>query len=291
MKRFLLWFLLALSCVFSAFSLDWPVKTIALTATFGESRNDHFHNGIDLGGGEQPVYPVQEGEIIFYQEEGEFEDDLPAGLGSFVLLESKGGILSSYGHLKKGSIEKSKTLLTSKDVIGIIGDTGYSFGKHLHLTLYDRELGQTVNPLLALPSLEDKRKPIIRNVFLSKGDETISLENFMSVKPGQYELVTESYDLSEFVSYFCPMAPYGMLVLAQGEEVMSLIFDALAMESTNLVLLNKGKPLAFEDLYGEIWKTKSAPIVLSPGKLGLEVVVSDFAGNQSIRQYVILVAE
>ncbi|TFG64603.1 MAG: M23 family metallopeptidase [Spirochaetales bacterium] len=275
----------------TVYPVDWPVKDRVLTATFGESRNDHFHNGIDLGGGEQSVFPVQEGEIIFYQEEDENEFDLPAGLGSFALIESRGGILSLYGHLKKGSLEKTKTEVGRTDILAVTGDTGYSFGKHLHLAIYDRELMQTVNPLLGLPSLADTKKPVIKDIFLAQGDELVKLQNLMSVKSGLYSLVMEVYDLSEYVTYFCPMAPYSIVVFAQGEEVMSVVFDALAVRDSGTVLVNKGTEFSLEGLYLSGWQVQTAPMNLKTGRIQLEIMVRDIAGNEAIRQYDVLAAD
>ncbi len=88
--------------------LDWPLERVVLTATFGESRGDHFHAGIDLGGGEQAVRPIAAGEVVFAHEEGEDYSSVPIGLGSFLVLEHKGGVRSIYGHLQAGSMPRGE---------------------------------------------------------------------------------------------------------------------------------------------------------------------------------------
>ena len=47
--------------------LNWPVSDKiknGISSTFGESRNDHFHGGIDIPGENLPVLPVYKGVAI-----------------------------------------------------------------------------------------------------------------------------------------------------------------------------------------------------------------------------------
>ena len=85
---------------------DWPVEEKLLMATFGERRHGHFFSGIDLGGAEQVVFPIADGEVIFFHEEGGAPHSLKRGNGSFIVLQHEGGIRSVYSHLKKGSIPR-----------------------------------------------------------------------------------------------------------------------------------------------------------------------------------------
>ena len=166
----LIWMALGLP-VLPLDALDWPVKDRILTGTFGEDRNDHFHLGIDLGGGEQEVRPVLGGELVFRYDEGDGYSSLPRGLGTFVVLHHSQNILSFYCHLQKGSPGPIQTAYTPSDRIGIIGDTGHSDGKHLHFAVYDEEAGSWINPLSILPPLPDAQAPVIKRVLLSDGEQ------------------------------------------------------------------------------------------------------------------------
>jgi len=68
-----------------ACGLDWPVSSRIITGTFGEDRGDHFHNGIDIGGGSQDVHPVLPGELVFRFDDASDYSSLPRGVGSFVV--------------------------------------------------------------------------------------------------------------------------------------------------------------------------------------------------------------
>ncbi len=108
----------------TAEGLDWPVRRPVLTATFGEERTDHFHNGIDLGGGEQDVLAVLPGELVFRAEEEAEYSSLPRGVGSFLVLRHDDGIESVYCHLKKGSVDTRRVRYTASQKVGVMGDTG-----------------------------------------------------------------------------------------------------------------------------------------------------------------------
>ena len=111
-----------LMVMFLLSSFRWPVDVTVLTATFGESRYDHYHNGIDLGGGEQDIYPVSGGRIIYREEEHTRADGFPAGLGSFMVIEHDRGLRTLYAHMKANSMTGDLTASESEP-IGVIGDT------------------------------------------------------------------------------------------------------------------------------------------------------------------------
>jgi hypothetical protein len=102
----LAFFLLSLSIA----CFDWPVDDPALLATFGETRYGHYGKGVDIGGGEQQVFTIADGEMIFCHEEGESFYSLKRGNGSFVIIQHEGEIRSIYSHLKKDSIVKDRKL-------------------------------------------------------------------------------------------------------------------------------------------------------------------------------------
>ncbi len=60
--------------------------------------------------------------------------DPKVSLGNFVVLQHENGIFTLYGHLRKIETEVNKKIKTG-DEIGIIGQTGYATGPHLHFEL------------------------------------------------------------------------------------------------------------------------------------------------------------
>lgn len=295
MKRLVLVFLFVLigSCLLLAF--EWPLDQIILTSTFGEHRGDHFHGGIDLGGGEQPIYPISPGEVVFHFREGEDYTSLPTGLGNFLVLQHQGGVRSLYAHLAEGSLDPNRKFYDRSRALGAVGSSGYSSGKHLHLTIIDTEMGTIINPLLLLPPMPDEQAPEIKGLYLQIGQERITLQDGMSLNRSEGRLFATVYDLREDVSFLWKLAPYKVFLYQDGKEISSFTFDSLysapasAESSDNLVLVNT--EMDFSDVYDSPWRLSLGSINLIPGETTLAVFAADFTGNESFKEYTLTVLE
>jgi hypothetical protein len=295
MKRlaFLFFYIYFGGCLLLAF--DWPVDQIVVTATFGEHRGDHFHGGIDLGGGEQPILPISPGELVFAYREGEDYSSLPTGLGNFLVLQHQGGIQSLYAHLGEGSLDPNHRLYDRSRSLGTVGSSGYSSGNHLHLTIIDTEMGTIINPLLLLPPLTDEQAPEIKEVYLQSGQERIMLQNGLTLNRSEGQLFATVYDIREDVSFLWELAPYKVFLSQDGREISTFTFDSLYSApsatgtSHNLVLMNTDR--AFSDVYESPWHLNFGAINLVPGETTLTVFVADFTGNESSKQYTLTVVE
>lgn len=271
----------------SLFSFDWPVKHIIVTSTFGESRGDHFHTGIDLGGSAQTVYPISDGEVIFEHDSGQYSS-IPIGLGNFVVLQHKGNIRSIYCHLKDNSIKRG-TSVRQNEKLGIIGDTGRSFGKHLHLSIIDLETHSILNPLSLLPQVPDSQPPIIKNVFLKVGDKIEKVSQIKNVKPSRAQILVETYDLREDVSFIWKLAPYVIILYENGAELGRITFNSITEHTGKLVL--NGTDKSFNDVYKSDWTYKLNFIELLEGENHFLIVVKDFAGNETMRDYFVKIGK
>ena len=234
------------------FGLDWPVAAKIITGTFGEDRGDHFHNGIDIGGGSQDVHAVLPGELVFRYDEAADFSSLPRGVGSFVVLHHDQDILSLYCHLQNGSLGPLRTSYSPADRLGVIGDTGHADGVHLHFAVFDDEAGSTVNPLSFLPPLPDPA-----------------------------EILAEVYDLREDVSFSWPLAPASVSVSVDGTEVSRLSFDSLQVVEGRAVL--NGTTLSRGQVYDSAGYLRCGTVELRPGASSLRITARDLAGNEAVR--------
>ncbi len=262
------------------FAFEWPLKRVILTATFCESRGDHFHDGIDLGGGEQKVFPIANGEVVFEYSNG-FYSSLPIGLGNFVVLQHQDEVRSVYCHLKDGSIKPGLKRVSRKDSIGIVGDSGHSWGKHLHLSIIDLETNAFLNPLSLLPPIEDKQVPIIKNVYLKIGNKLEKIEKRLSTKSNTVTIVAEVYDLREDVSFIWKLAPYSITLYRNGVEKYRLVFDSISKRNGKLTLSNS--EIDFNSVYVGDWKYNLGSIKLLTGENHFLIVARDFRGNEATR--------
>ena len=264
-----------------AFALDWPVAVRVITGTFGEDRGDHFHGGIDIGGGNQEVHPVLPGELVFrYDEDSDFSS-LPRGVGSFVVLHHQQDILSMYCHLRNGSLGPARTSFVPADRLGIIGDSGHANGPHLHFAVLDDEAGSTVNPLAFLPPLTDRQAPVIRHVLVASGDQRQALENGATLRPGRSDILAEVYDLREDVAFSWLLAPAAVSVSLDGAEVSRISFDSLTVVEGKAVL--SGTSLSRGAVYDGSGFLRCGTVELRPGESHLRIAARDLAGNESVK--------
>lgn len=145
---------------------QYPVSKVNITSSFGESRGDHFHNGIDLAGSMQSIFPIAEGTVLFYRNIKTSVEKPLMGCGNFVVVEHKQGIRSYYYHLSSTALEIPNFELTKQDILGLVGNTGRSSGPHLHLIIEDTKRNRIINPMLLLPHDEDKLAPKIFHLSL-----------------------------------------------------------------------------------------------------------------------------
>ena len=153
-----------------------------LSGTFGEFRS-RFHTGIDFKGGEGiKIFSIEDGYISRIEVS-------PYSYGKVVYITHPNGYSSVYAHLSRFSpdIEKyikseqyrSKSFTVKKfpkkdeiqikrgELLGYSGNTGRSFGAHLHFEIRDTNSQDALNPLMFNYTYEDLERPIIRGLYLS----------------------------------------------------------------------------------------------------------------------------
>jgi hypothetical protein len=182
---------------------QWPLQKEKygerLTSLFGESRRDHFHNGLDLSSLGDDVRPVSSGKILYskFSEDDPFQEDW--GAGNNVWINHGKGYFSSYYHLSSG---RKKVLYGYSDVsldttLGVTGNTGHSGGAHLHFVV-TKDYGKTIlDPLSLLPPTEDNTPPIFGELTLYIGDRIFYLKNKEKIRlSSQFPVTVEIIDSS-----------------------------------------------------------------------------------------------
>lgn len=98
-----------------------------------------FHEGLDFATGcGAPIYAVAAGEVTVAGSDG--------GFGNHVRIQHTSVLTSGYAHLQEGSLLVSVgESVVAGQVIGLEGDTGNSFGCHLHFEVLVN--GTLVDPL------------------------------------------------------------------------------------------------------------------------------------------------
>lgn len=119
-----------------------PVGTYNISSYFGEQRADGPHLAIDLAGPSgQPVLAARSGVVV----ESGWQD----GYGFVVTLEHSDGFRTRYAHLMDQPPVPVGAAVAGGQVIGLLGNTGYSTGAHLHLELFAN--GALIDPSGLIP--------------------------------------------------------------------------------------------------------------------------------------------
>lgn len=118
----------------------WPLDDVYVTQRFGKTvgaerlYKSGSHNGIDFRASiGTKVKNVLTGTVV-----GTGNTDLQKGcysFGKWVMVKHDNGLSTIYGHLSVISVTNGQRLSTG-DLIGFSGNTGYSTGPHLHISLY-----------------------------------------------------------------------------------------------------------------------------------------------------------
>ncbi|MGE5540940.1 MAG: murein hydrolase activator EnvC family protein [Bacillota bacterium] len=119
--------------------LAWPLDHITITQYFGKTTDsgrlyaNGTHNGVDFAAAiGTPVHAALAGTVVEINQ-GAVQN---CQYGKWVLVKHANGLSTLYAHLSQISVAKGQTVSTGQ-VLGYSGMTGYATGPHLHLTVYN----------------------------------------------------------------------------------------------------------------------------------------------------------
>lgn len=120
-------------------AIRWPFPyTVVMTDQYGPrpagSPGSAFHKGLDFTPGEgTPIYAIADGVVAISQEDA-------GGLGNHVVIQHDLGgqnIRTVYAHMLSGSNPlRVGDPIRAGDFIGLVGNTGASYGNHLHFEVH-----------------------------------------------------------------------------------------------------------------------------------------------------------
>jgi murein DD-endopeptidase MepM/ murein hydrolase activator NlpD len=120
--------------------LIWPLESVRITQQFGITNASKrlyasgSHNGVDFGAKVgTPVMAMGDGILV-----AQGDTDLVCrgvSFGKWILIKYNNGLASTYGHLSKLNMNTGAKVKTG-DIVAYSGNTGYSTGPHLHVSLY-----------------------------------------------------------------------------------------------------------------------------------------------------------
>ena len=321
--------LLLISPIYSQ-NYHWPtIGSKAMSSNFGEFRDGGYHMGIDIKTLEEtgwPVYAIDDGHIS--RMVANF-----SGYGKGLYLTLNDGNVAVYAHLEEFAFRletilyslqaKNNSYIVNEyfspeqfpfkkgDVIGYTGNTGASFGPHLHFELRNNK-SQPINPLINGLNIEDYRNPRVHQIGIIPLS-TSSKINGSSI-PRAYPLFAANtgggLEFPDTISCFGPIGlaieiddkiqgvrnkyqVHSIQLLVDDQNVFSLNYNKLDFSQKHTVnqtrenrfqRLNLGSftKLYKQDTFSNSTLVKegvSGVLNLTPGYHKIEIQISDASGN------------
>ena len=119
-----------------------PCPSASISSTFGYRDFDGaFHKGLDLAAPEgTPYYAADSGTVIYATYDGGYN----GGAGNWIVISHGNGIVTKYMHSSSVNVSVGEAVSRGQN-IGAVGNTGESFGAHLHFQV--EVDGAAVDPL------------------------------------------------------------------------------------------------------------------------------------------------
>ena len=295
---------------------------LRLSGTFGELRTGHFHTGIDIksskGGIGDPIYAVADGFVSRIMVSA-------GGYGKVIYIDHPNGYTSVYAHLDQFTdhieqvawraqmesqmyevditLPDSSLSVSMGEQIGMMGNSGFSFGPHLHFEIRLTASDTPINPMSVGWVVPDSEPPIVTRILA----QHISHEG----QPLTTTLLTSEQDSFELGSWrmgllaeaFDPFnygrnknGIYHIAVDVDGRRVYEISFDSIPFTSRDFrthVLEKHGTPksklhrcfaLGGTALEVSPSRTSSGIIPLYRDRYQkVDITIQDFAGNSYTR--------
>ena len=123
--------------------LSWPINNIYITQLFGKTEAgkrlyaNGTHNGVDFRAAVgTPIKALADGIVA-----GTGDTDVQCtgvSFGRFILIKYNDGLASTFGHLSLIKVNNGDKVVRGQ-IVGYSGNTGYSTGPHLHVSVYARD--------------------------------------------------------------------------------------------------------------------------------------------------------
>lgn len=192
----------------------FPIPEGRITSMYGpRGRRGRMHKGvdIDLETGD-PVHAAFDGMVRF--------SNYNSSYGNLVILRHSNGLETYYAHLSRLDV-KAGDYLSAGDILGLGGNTGRSFGSHLHFEI--RFLGQAINPSVIIDY--GKRELAITEYIPYKYGKGKDANIFKSLGlQEKFHIVRAGDDLHRIAELYC-VPVTSLMSLNNISENASLLID------------------------------------------------------------------
>jgi hypothetical protein len=245
--------------------------TFSLSGNFGELRSTHFHTGIDIKpnhGGDIPILSIADGYVSRIS-------IAAGGYGNVLYIDHpETGLTSVYAHLSRYQPHIASAIysyqmstesfaadikfdphtvpISRGEEIGIMGNTGYSFGRHLHFELRETISEKPVNPFKYGIFPKDKLAPSISSIAFhgldldfrkindkrisipSSSGDSIQIDTPITVPAGTIGLALQVFDRSD--NAYNKNGIYSMRIYVDQALTFGYTMDKLAFDQNKQII-------------------------------------------------------
>lgn len=284
-KRIIAGMLLCAASLPGLWCLEWPVTGYKPLRFFGQRAEGVIERGITVEKAET-VRAAGHGRLLLTLSEKRNLSGFPGTLGNAVILAHDEGLLTVYGNLDSVALAAERSQIDSQSILGIGGKSGWGYDGCFSFMVIDHLKNTLLNPLLLIPSPQDSRGPVIRNVVMVSGsNQGIALGNAKGLRQGTYRLYADVSDTVDGSSN--ELSPFRISVLVNGSEHHSLPFELLKEENGRVFLSERENTR--DSLYGDSSRTFLGEITLSRGRADLAIIARDTSGNERSVQFGLII--
>lgn len=273
--------------IVSLYPYQWPSNKEFLKSLFATVDNKTAQDGIKFSSNDQAIYPLTEGEIIFYQDSFKFGDlDYSGDEGNLLVLNHKGDFKSFYRNFIPSDGFDYSSIILQSEMIGVSTNKADDF----IFSIYDDKKSEYINPQQILPFLEDDIEPVINNVFLENNDKLLRVVWNKSLPQGLSRIYIDAWDVIKIDKKLRKFVPFSIYIFVDGFEKFHVSFSSIkevdgelffsGVENVPVNLFYSRESLLFG---GEVYLTR--------GRSLIEVVVKDNNGNEASKSYSVLVGQ
>ena len=286
MKRFFLFAVSAVIFFTELSALEWPADTQDFLRLFGQRIGKNtFEQGLAF---EEvtTVRAADDGILLIALDKKYGTGAFPSTLGNALVFLHDDGLQTVYGNLDDTTVFRTRVAIESTAVIGRTGNSGWGKPNDLIFQVSDNQKKVYINPLLLLPSVNDKIAPQIQDIILINEQNTVfQVSGQKNIRQGSYGLYANISDT--MVSGGHSFSPFRITIFVNGTNIRTIPFETIMQKDGGSYLGNT----AFTDtlLYRRKDGLYLGKIILNRGKSDILITARDITGNEKSERFTIQV--
>lgn len=270
---------LLLFTINSLYSYQWPSSKDDINFVFCSEVDSRFLDGVEFSNSGQGVYPMADGEIVYYQDSMIYGDlKYSKDEGNVLYIKHSGDYSGIYRNFSTNNDFETLEQIHQSDLIGTadMKDLPFSF------SLLDEKQEKFMNPQLILPTVEDVDRPVIGNVSLVAGKDIYRLARNKTIPAGYYKLYIDTYDVIKIGNKYRKITPFQIYVFVDGFKNFDISFSSIKQVNEK-IYISGDEDLLLEEVKDENGYYYGGELSLTSGKSSIEIVIKDIHGNESSR--------